>query len=394
MRAADRRFSLTPRVLELGYSFLSSLTLPGDRPAAPARARRAGPRVLVGVGARRRRHRLRRARADAADHDRRDLGRDALPGVRDLDGPRAARRPRATRSSTRSCARRAAAADRRDGDRRRTRCARELAARAPAGLGARRPGARGRPALGRRADPRPATGGSSRRSTSRRTRAGRRSTRSARRCCRRCSRRPRGSSETSPRGARRDRPRRDLRRDAPVRDDDDLRQSRLDRDHVPHRSPGGLRVRARRCTRDRSSGSRAATRSPAGSRRSSTCTRPPGLGNAVNAIANARDCRAPLVIVVGQQDRRQMSFEPFLTGRALGASRGRLPGVVEPAGSPAGRAGRDRARVPRGARGARSGARRRADGRLAVRGGPAGGRCARVGSARVVGGRGRRVGRR
>lgn len=28
MRAADRRFSLTPRVLELGYSFLSSLTLP------------------------------------------------------------------------------------------------------------------------------------------------------------------------------------------------------------------------------------------------------------------------------------------------------------------------------------------------------------------------------
>ena len=28
VRAADRRFSLTPRVLELGYSFLSSLTLP------------------------------------------------------------------------------------------------------------------------------------------------------------------------------------------------------------------------------------------------------------------------------------------------------------------------------------------------------------------------------
>ena len=32
-----------------------------------------------------------------------------------------------------------------------------------------------------------------------------------------------------------------------------------------------------------------------------------GLGNAVNAIANARDCRAPLVIVVGQQDRRQIA---------------------------------------------------------------------------------------
>ena len=33
----------------------------------------------------------------------------------------------------------------------------------------------------------------------------------------------------------------------------------------------------------------------------------PGLGNAINAIANARDCRAPLVVVVGQQDRRQIA---------------------------------------------------------------------------------------
>ncbi|HUO73183.1 MAG TPA: thiamine pyrophosphate-dependent enzyme [Solirubrobacteraceae bacterium] len=51
----------------------------------------------------------------------------------------------------------------------------------------------------------------------------------------------------------------------------------------------------------------------------------PGLGNAVNAIANARDCRAPLVIVVGQQDRRQMAFEPFLTGRALERVAGEYP---------------------------------------------------------------------
>jgi benzoylformate decarboxylase len=43
----------------------------------------------------------------------------------------------------------------------------------------------------------------------------------------------------------------------------------------------------------------------------------PGLGNAINAIANARDCRAPLVIVVGQQDRHQLANGPFLTGRAL-----------------------------------------------------------------------------
>ena len=33
----------------------------------------------------------------------------------------------------------------------------------------------------------------------------------------------------------------------------------------------------------------------------------PGLGNAINAIANARDSRAPLVVVVGQQDRRQLN---------------------------------------------------------------------------------------
>jgi benzoylformate decarboxylase len=51
----------------------------------------------------------------------------------------------------------------------------------------------------------------------------------------------------------------------------------------------------------------------------------PGLGNAINAIANARDCRAPLVLVVGQQDRRQLAFEPFLTGRALDRLAGEYP---------------------------------------------------------------------
>jgi benzoylformate decarboxylase len=50
-----------------------------------------------------------------------------------------------------------------------------------------------------------------------------------------------------------------------------------------------------------------------------------GLGNAINAIANARDCRAPLVIVVGQQDRRQTAFEPFLTGRELERLAGEYP---------------------------------------------------------------------
>ena len=51
----------------------------------------------------------------------------------------------------------------------------------------------------------------------------------------------------------------------------------------------------------------------------------PGLGNAINALANARDCRAPLVVVVGQQDRRQIASEPFLTGRALERLAGEYP---------------------------------------------------------------------
>ncbi|GAA1759986.1 benzoylformate decarboxylase [Nonomuraea bangladeshensis] len=43
-----------------------------------------------------------------------------------------------------------------------------------------------------------------------------------------------------------------------------------------------------------------------------------GLGNAVGAIATARVNRAPLVILVGQQDRRHLALEPFLAGRLAG----------------------------------------------------------------------------
>lgn len=43
-----------------------------------------------------------------------------------------------------------------------------------------------------------------------------------------------------------------------------------------------------------------------------------GLGNAVNAIATARVNHAPMVVVVGQQDRRHLALEPFLTGRLEG----------------------------------------------------------------------------
>jgi benzoylformate decarboxylase len=43
-----------------------------------------------------------------------------------------------------------------------------------------------------------------------------------------------------------------------------------------------------------------------------------GLGNAVGAIATARVNRAPVVVLVGQQDRRHLVFEPFLAGRLSG----------------------------------------------------------------------------
>lgn len=43
-----------------------------------------------------------------------------------------------------------------------------------------------------------------------------------------------------------------------------------------------------------------------------------GFGNAVNAISTARVNRTPLVIVVGQQDRRHIQFEPFLAGKLRG----------------------------------------------------------------------------
>src|SRR6185369_12096482 len=43
-----------------------------------------------------------------------------------------------------------------------------------------------------------------------------------------------------------------------------------------------------------------------------------GLGNGVGALATARVNRAPLVVVVGQQDRRHLATEPFLAGKLRG----------------------------------------------------------------------------
>jgi benzoylformate decarboxylase len=53
-----------------------------------------------------------------------------------------------------------------------------------------------------------------------------------------------------------------------------------------------------------------------------------GLGNAVSALATARVNRAPLVVVVGQQDRRHLAYEPFLAGRLDGLA-GEYPVRVE-----------------------------------------------------------------
>ncbi len=43
-----------------------------------------------------------------------------------------------------------------------------------------------------------------------------------------------------------------------------------------------------------------------------------GLGNAIGALATARVNRAPLVVLVGQQDRRHLAQEPFLAGKLHG----------------------------------------------------------------------------
>ncbi|MFE4668996.1 thiamine pyrophosphate-dependent enzyme [Streptomyces sp. NPDC056716] len=53
-----------------------------------------------------------------------------------------------------------------------------------------------------------------------------------------------------------------------------------------------------------------------------------GLGNAVGALATARVNRAPLVVLVGQQDRRHLAQQPFLAGRLEGLA-GDYPVRVE-----------------------------------------------------------------
>ena len=74
-----------------------------------------------------------------------------------------------------------------------------------------------------------------------------------------------------------------------------------------------------------------------------------GLGNAVNAIVCARDNRVPLVIVVGQQDRRQLALGPFLTGRNLERLAGDYPVWTTQPAHPDRGPRRHRSRLARGA---------------------------------------------
>ena len=53
-----------------------------------------------------------------------------------------------------------------------------------------------------------------------------------------------------------------------------------------------------------------------------------GLGTGVSGLATARVNRAPLVVVVGQQDRRHLAYEPFLAGRLDGLA-GQYPVSIE-----------------------------------------------------------------
>lgn len=59
-----------------------------------------------------------------------------------------------------------------------------------------------------------------------------------------------------------------------------------------------------------------------------------GLGNAVGAIATARVSRAPMVVLVGQQDRRHLQSAPFLAGEQLELLAGSLPVAVRTPASP------------------------------------------------------------
>ena len=73
-----------------------------------------------------------------------------------------------------------------------------------------------------------------------------------------------------------------------------------------------------RCTRAPSSAWPRATRSARAGAALALLHTTAGLGNAGRRARTARVNRAPLVVLVGQQDRRHLALEPFLAGRLEG----------------------------------------------------------------------------
>ena len=95
VRTDGKIFALTAKVLQLGYAYLSGLSLPQlAQPHLEELSARTGG-VDVGRGARGHRHRLHRPGVHPADHDRRHHGGHPVPRLRHLDGPGAARGPAA-----------------------------------------------------------------------------------------------------------------------------------------------------------------------------------------------------------------------------------------------------------------------------------------------------------
>ena len=92
VRTADGGFELTPRVLELGMTYVLSPQPVGGRPAAHGSAGRAHPRVLVHRPAGRPGHRLRGPGRGAEDHRAGGDDRHPVPGHADLAGQGAAGR--------------------------------------------------------------------------------------------------------------------------------------------------------------------------------------------------------------------------------------------------------------------------------------------------------------
>ena len=122
------------------------------RAAADGDAGRGDARVVLGRDPRPARRGLRRARAHAADHVDHAERRHAPAGALHVDGPRAAGRAAARRARPLPHRRHARGVDRAHDDRSRP-PARRARRDAPARLGAGRPGARDRPALGGGAHP-------------------------------------------------------------------------------------------------------------------------------------------------------------------------------------------------------------------------------------------------